>query len=182
LEPMDASPNAGYIRFGDNTGWKLQFGRSREKTQLAGGTPNTGTTGILMTIQDNGNVGVGTTAPLAKLDVRGDVKLGSTGQLFAPGGEENLRIIRGTVDAAAHINAGSGFTVSVAQNSPVYTITFTTPFSGVPTVTGNCDTASAQGCFVMTAATNGGATIWAKPDSGAAVVSAKFHFIAIGPR
>ena len=53
----DASPNAGYIRFGDNTGWKLHIGRSRESS---GGALNTGLTGVLMTIQDNGNVGIGT--------------------------------------------------------------------------------------------------------------------------
>jgi endosialidase-like protein len=47
------SPNAGVLRFGDNTGWKLHFGRSRERS---GGPLNFGTTGLLMTIQDNGNV------------------------------------------------------------------------------------------------------------------------------
>src|SRR5205807_903866 len=26
FEPSDASPNAGYIRFGDKTGWKLHIG------------------------------------------------------------------------------------------------------------------------------------------------------------
>jgi hypothetical protein len=62
FEPSDASPNAGYIRFGDNTGWKLHFGRSREsgRAQL-----NTGITGVLMTLQDNGNIGIGTSAPKA---------------------------------------------------------------------------------------------------------------------
>jgi Chaperone of endosialidase len=48
-----ASPNAGVLRFGDNTGWKLHFGRSRE---ASGGALNRGTAGLLMTIQDNGNV------------------------------------------------------------------------------------------------------------------------------
>ncbi len=47
------SPNAGVLRFGDNTGWRLHFGRSRERS---GGALNSGTTGLLMTIQDNGNV------------------------------------------------------------------------------------------------------------------------------
>src|SRR5262249_52377208 len=107
FEPADASPNAGYIRFGDQTGWKLHFGRSRERS---GGPPNSGTTGALMTLQDNGNVGIGTTSPQAKLDVRGDVKLGTNGQLFAPGSEENLRIIRGEVDKDGNIFLGSGFT------------------------------------------------------------------------
>ena len=70
----DASPNAGYIRFGDNTGWKLHFGRSRENSLLLSGGPlNTGTTGVLMTIQDNGNVGIGTKEPTEKLDVVGNI-------------------------------------------------------------------------------------------------------------
>ena len=57
FSPTDGSPNAGYIRFGDKTGWKLHIGRNRESS---GGPLNTGTTGALMTIQDNGTVGIGT--------------------------------------------------------------------------------------------------------------------------
>lgn len=73
LAPSDASPNAGYIRFGDNTGWKLHFARSKEN---GSGTLNTGTTGTLMTIQDNGNVGIGTTTTVTeKLEVSGNIKI-----------------------------------------------------------------------------------------------------------
>jgi hypothetical protein len=69
FDGSDGTPNAGYIRFGDNTGWKLHFTRQREQ---GGGAPlNTGTTGALMTIQDNGNVGIGTMNPQAPLDVAG---------------------------------------------------------------------------------------------------------------
>jgi Chaperone of endosialidase len=68
------TPNAGVIRFGDNTGWKLHFGRSREASD---GTPNSGTNGLLMTIQDNGNVGIGTATPSSKLEVRGEVRWGN---------------------------------------------------------------------------------------------------------
>jgi hypothetical protein len=71
FEPADASPNAGYIRFGDRTGWKLHFGRSRESSRLNGAPLNTGTTGVLMTLQDNGNVGIGTSAPDTPLHVFG---------------------------------------------------------------------------------------------------------------
>jgi hypothetical protein len=73
IQPADASPNAGYIRFGDNTGWKLHFGRSREASILSGLPLNTGTTGVLMTIQDNGNVGIGTMTPREKLEVNGNI-------------------------------------------------------------------------------------------------------------
>lgn len=80
LSPSDASPNAGYIRFGDNTGWKLHFGRSREESA---GILNTGTNGALMTIQDNGNVGIGTTDPGEKLEVRGGMR--TTGNIIVQG-------------------------------------------------------------------------------------------------
>jgi len=66
FEAGTGSPNSGVIRFGDNSGWKLHFGRSRNSV---GGPLNSGTAGVLMTIQDNGNVGIGTTVPTAMLTV-----------------------------------------------------------------------------------------------------------------
>jgi hypothetical protein len=51
IEPSDASPRAGFIRFGDNTGWQLRIGRSRE---FSGGPLNTGLTGSIVTITDQG--------------------------------------------------------------------------------------------------------------------------------
>lgn len=67
LDESDASPNAGYVRFGDNTGWKLHLGRSRE---ASGGTLNTGTAGVLATLQDNGNFGIGALDPRTTLQVK----------------------------------------------------------------------------------------------------------------
>jgi len=72
FEAFSGSPNAGALRFGDNSGWKLNFGRSRE---VPFGALNSGTAGVLMTIQDNGNVGVGTTTPGQKLDVNGAIRV-----------------------------------------------------------------------------------------------------------
>ena len=66
FSPTDGTPNAGYIRFGDKTGWKLHIGRNRESS---GGPLNTGTTGALMTIQDNGKIGIGSTTPSSRLSV-----------------------------------------------------------------------------------------------------------------
>lgn len=66
IDKSEASPNAGYIRFGDNTGWKFHIGRSQEKVA---GTFNSGTTGTLLTVQDNGAVGIGTTSPVGPLHV-----------------------------------------------------------------------------------------------------------------
>jgi hypothetical protein len=85
FEPADVSPNAGYIRFGDNTGWKLHFGRSRESSIVTGASLNTGTTGVLMTLQDNGNVGIGTTEPTEKLMVDGNIQV--TGDVIISGAD-----------------------------------------------------------------------------------------------
>jgi hypothetical protein len=49
LDPADVSPNAGYIRFGDNSGWKLHFGRSRENP---GDPLNASTTGVLTALDE----------------------------------------------------------------------------------------------------------------------------------
>lgn len=54
IEPSDASPRAGTIRFGDRTGWQLRIGRSRESS---GGPLNTGLTGSLFTFRDDGAFG-----------------------------------------------------------------------------------------------------------------------------
>jgi hypothetical protein len=96
LEPTDGSPNAGYIRFGDNTGWKLHIGRSKEQSSAVGGTLNTGTTGVLLTIQDNGYVGLGTTTPAARLDVR-STDLFPTAAVNATGGVSSLSTTNGGV-------------------------------------------------------------------------------------
>ena len=58
IEQSDGSPNAGYIRFGDGTGWQLNIGRSR---QGSGGPLTTGTTGVIMSIRDNSASGIGGT-------------------------------------------------------------------------------------------------------------------------
>jgi len=68
FDGSDGTPNAGYLRFGDSTGWKFHITRQREK---GGGAPlNTGTTGVLMTIQDNGNVDI-----TGSLNVGGDITM-----------------------------------------------------------------------------------------------------------
>ena len=68
FDGSDGTPNAGYLKFGDSTGWKFHITRQREK---GGGAPlNTGTTGVLMTIQDNGNVEI-----TGSLNVNGDITM-----------------------------------------------------------------------------------------------------------
>ena len=66
--------------------------------------------------------------------VAGNVTLGMNSQLFATGGEENLRMIRGAVDPDGNIIPGSGFMAQ--QGLPGDdTIHFDTPFSAAPVVT-----------------------------------------------
>jgi hypothetical protein len=136
-----------------------------------------------MRIRGNGNVGIGTNAPQARLDVRGDVKLGSSGQFFATGGEENLKIIRGAVDEAGNIDAGSGFTVS-DPNLGLYVITFATPFSGIPSVTGAGVDVDGTAFYVQIFNVSSSAVSLALVHDPNAFgdVNGPFHFIAIGPR
>ena len=184
FEPSNASPNAGFIRFGDNAGWKLHFGRSRNGSL---GSLNTGTLGVLMTLQDNGHLGLGTTAPQARLDVRGNIKPGTDGQLHAPGGEENLRIIRGVIAGNGSIIAGSGFTVTKPAEGN-FKIVFNTPFAGPPAVTATAEySCPILNCTAHSLAETNGVTstfaliliLDAENDNPRDYA---FHFIAIGPR
>src|SRR3989441_10630783 len=91
FEGTSGTPNAGYIRFGDNSGWKLHFGRNREDSV---GALNSGTAGVLMTIQDNGRVGIGTKTPDQLLSVNGNAsKVG--GGSWASFSDERLKNIKG---------------------------------------------------------------------------------------
>lgn len=92
LEASNVSPNAGYIRFGDNSGWKLHFGRNRETSS---GNLNGGTTGVLMTIQDNGRVGIGTSVPDQLLSVNGNASK-SGGGSWATFSDVRLKNIKGS--------------------------------------------------------------------------------------
>ena len=104
FEAGTGSPNSGAIRFGHNTGWKFHFGRSRE---ISGGALNSGTSGVPVTIQDNGNVGIGTAAPTAKLDVAGQIS-SSTGFTFPDGTVETTAATgsdsSGWTDGGASVN------------------------------------------------------------------------------
>ena len=81
-------------------------------------------------LQVKGRIGVNTNAPAELLDVRGNIKLNSDGGLFAPGGVENLRMVRGNVDPNGNPTAGLGFTVQ--QVPVVLRCYFDQPFSSMP--------------------------------------------------
>jgi hypothetical protein len=133
-----------------------------------------------------GNVGIGTSAPQARLDVRGDIKLGRGGELFAPGGDENLRIVRGVISSDGVIVEGSGFQVTHNDRGH-YIITFDTVFAGAPAVTATSEmpgeTDSPTIIAVQTpSAGNVILRQYCQDPKVCGDIDAPFHFIAVGPR
>jgi photosystem II stability/assembly factor-like uncharacterized protein len=152
------------------------------QTKTPGAATNTMASRLF--IANSGNVGIGTNAPQTKLQVVGDVKLGSSGQYFAPAGEENLRIVRGSVSSAGALVAGSGFTASRTANA-TYLIAFTTAFSSAPTIVVSCGAAGQTLNSVDAAVSYNTTTTNFNVQTGlrnAGYFDEPFSFIAIGPR
>jgi hypothetical protein len=104
--------------------------------------------------------------------------------VFATGGEENLRIVRGAVDldlgaGTFRIGAGSGFTFS-HEGTRRFRITFTTPFAGRPVVTGSAQEITCPPWVIVNSITTSSVLIGVECESGPS--NHPFCFIAVGPR
>lgn len=147
--------------------------------QLESGALETGT----LQTRDTATVG-------NNLDVRGGLTVSASARIsgglgadtvtigtnYATAGTEQLRIVRGIVSGAGAALVGNGYTVTYGGPG-TYTINFTPPFSGIPTVTATAVDyiARAGGVINTNAVTVGTLTFTGTP------INDNFNFIAIGP-
>ena len=146
-------------------------------SNLAAGTGNISTTGSITggVIASTGNLTATGTIIGGSLVSNGDVRMGST---YAPRADENLRIIRGTVTNTGF--TGSGFTATGGGTS-TQTITFTRPFSSVPTVlcSAGPGAPSVDACNFVSISTTG--FVSTTGIRNVAFVASNITFIAVGP-
>lgn len=131
----------------------------------------------IMSVTSDGKVGIGTLAPQSSLQVVGDVRLGPDGTNFAASGQENLRMVRGIVNGNGTTSKGSGY-IPNRSSLGMYTVTFNTPFSDVPTVTASGRVTDAQ----VGALTTNSVIIHTVNVSSGGAVDDVFNFIAVGPQ
>jgi hypothetical protein len=134
----------------------------------------------VMTLQGDGNVGIGTSTPVAKLDVLGNIYLGAGPRYSVPGAEEDLKMVRGILNASGTPTNGCCY-FTTHPSTGEYTITFTTPFTGTPTVTCNAYAVLNPLHIELINPSTTGVGIQVR-DAGGNLVNSGFHFLAIGPR
>jgi hypothetical protein len=104
--------------------------------------------------------------------------------VFATGGEENLRIIRGRVRADGTIMGGLGFDVE-RLGLGKFRIQFHSPFASSPAVTATTDSVFNASIDPITLG-SGRVDIWLSwidlDAGGDRLIDRDFHFIAVGPR
>ncbi|HET9971769.1 MAG TPA: hypothetical protein VFQ68_26280 [Streptosporangiaceae bacterium] len=114
IDPEGTPVDATYLRFGDNSGHALRVARSQESP--GDGPVNSGPAGTLMTVLDDGRVGIGPDAPTAPLTVQAD----------SAGTDEGRQIVvRGRTDGrnelalGYHTGRGYGSIQAVTQGASV---------------------------------------------------------------
>jgi hypothetical protein len=114
----------------------------------------------------------------------GKVRLGSSGEYFAPGGEENLRIIRGIVRGDGSIVTGSGFECTRFSGGQ-YLIEYDVSFGGTPAVTVTAHYTGGEHRFaeVCSDCPSNSHQAWVYiMDHSEDFTESGFAFIAVGPR
>ena len=107
------------------------------------------------------------------------IRFGFTTPLLATAGVENLRVIRGTINADGTIARGTGFTVTKGTTG-YYTINFSTAFKTVPDVVAT--TVGLGWVASRDTLAVGRARVMLMDVPSLAMINAEFSFIAIGPR
>jgi hypothetical protein len=134
-------------------------------------------------VVNGGSVGIGVADPKSKLEVDGDIKLGGGGNMYAPAASENLRMVRGTVNANGQTLAGAGFTVSHPKTGE-FRIAFTPGFSGLPSASVTqlavqSNSVTSDNALIGSISTD---AILVFTGHGSTRVNRDFSFVVMGPR